>query len=72
MQHRSARLERAIIVVQLNKYEPSDHITEQVKRVVPRKGKGKEKGQKRQILYRVAVKLTITHQSYKFNKLCIC
>ena len=29
----------------------------------------KEKGQKRQILYRVAVNLTITHQSYKFNKL---
>ena len=75
MHHRSARPERAIIVIQLNKYESRDHITEQVKLVVPRKGKGvkKKKGKKRQqILYRVAVNLTITHQSYKFNILCIC
>ena len=43
MQYRSARLERAIIVVQLNKYESRDQITEQVKRVVPRKGKGKKR-----------------------------
>ena len=48
MHHRSARLERAIIVIQLNKYESRDHITEQVKLVVPRKGKGvkKKKGKK--------------------------
>ena len=43
----------------LNKYESRDHITEQVKRVVPRKGKG-FKREKKEILY----------QSYKFNKLC--
>ena len=48
MQHRSARLEQAIIVIQLNKYESRDHITEQVKFVVPRLGKGvkKKKGKK--------------------------
>ena len=45
MHHRSARLERAIIVIQLNKYESRDRITEQDKRVVPRKGvELKEKG----------------------------
>ena len=64
MHHRLARIERAIHDRHsLNEYESTDHITEQIKRVVPRKGKGVEKKKgKTRILY----------QSYKFNKLCIC
>ena len=47
MHHRLARIERAIIVIHINKYESTDHITEQVKRVVPRKGVEKKKGKTR-------------------------